>query len=95
MEQEVLESWFAGQLSQHKVYGIGNLVPKPGGAQMMEPVVRLVADSGRRFPILVHGEAPQALQDFKDYAGIAKRYPTVPIIIGQTAGAFWLGTMRS
>ena len=69
--------------------GIGELTPPPGQASRIEPVLRAAADHGR-LPVVVHGAAPTTEGDLATLAGLARRYPTVPLVISQLGGAHWL-----
>ncbi|KUL34404.1 metal-dependent hydrolase [Streptomyces sp. NRRL F-4489] len=69
--------------------GIGELTPPPGHAEWIEPVLRAAADHGG-LPVVVHGAAPTTERDLGTLAGLARRYPTVPLVISQLGGAHWL-----
>ncbi|MGW3201818.1 amidohydrolase family protein [Streptomyces sp. NPDC001118] len=69
--------------------GIGELTPPPGQASRIEPVLRAAADHGQ-LPVVVHGAAPTTEGDLTTLAGLARRYPTVPLVISQLGGAHWL-----
>jgi len=75
------------------LYGVGELVPMPDRGEMVEPVVRAAADHG--LPVLIHGYAPQTLDDIRKFAEIAKAYPVVPVISGQLGGLNWLATIEA
>jgi predicted TIM-barrel fold metal-dependent hydrolase len=69
--------------------GIGELTPPPDGAGLIEPVLRAAADHGG-LPVVVHGFAPTTAGDLATLAGLARRYPTVPLVISQLGGLNWL-----
>ncbi|MBU3067364.1 amidohydrolase family protein [Nocardia sp. NEAU-G5] len=69
--------------------GIGELTPPPGRAGLLEPVLRAASDHGV-LPVVVHGAAPTADADLVTLAELARRYPTVPLIVSQLGGAHWL-----
>lgn len=69
--------------------GIGELTPPPEGAGRIEPVLRAAADHGG-LPVVVHGAAPTTAGDLVTLADLARRYPTVPLVISQLGGAHWL-----
>lgn len=69
--------------------GIGELTPPPGGAGLIEPVLRAAADHGG-LPVVVHGFAPTTAEDLTTLAALARRHPSVPLVIGQLGGMNWL-----
>ncbi|RAJ31766.1 hypothetical protein K353_06117 [Kitasatospora sp. SolWspMP-SS2h] len=70
------------------LHGIGELTPPPGGAGLVEPVLRAAADQGR-LPVVVHGSAPTTAQDLATLAELAGRYPEVPLVVSQLGGQHW------
>lgn len=73
--------------------GIGELTPPPDRIGTIEPVLRAAADHGK-LPVVVHGAAPTTARDLATLAGLARRYPTVPLVISQLGGAHWLTTIE-
>ncbi|MDT0462124.1 amidohydrolase family protein [Streptomyces gibsoniae] len=69
--------------------GVGELTPPPDGAGQVEPVLRAAADHGG-MPVVVHGFAPTTAGDLATLAGLARRYPTVPLVISQLGGLNWM-----
>lgn len=69
--------------------GIGELTPPPDGAGRIEPVLRAAADHGG-LPVVVHGFAPTTVGDLATLAALARRHPTVPLVISQLGGLNWL-----
>ncbi|GAB3876919.1 amidohydrolase family protein [Kibdelosporangium lantanae] len=69
--------------------GIGELTPPPDQAGLVEPVLRAAADHGG-LPVVVHGFAPTTKTDLETLAGLARQYPTVPLVISQLGGLNWL-----
>ncbi|MTE14668.1 amidohydrolase family protein [Nocardia aurantiaca] len=85
LPDERLGDWFEPYLSRPDIVGIGEITPPPGQAARIEPVLALSADHGG-VPILVHGFAPNTLDDLRTYAALAARYPSVPLIVGALGG---------
>jgi predicted TIM-barrel fold metal-dependent hydrolase len=69
--------------------GIGELTPPADGAGQIEPVLRAAADHGG-LPVVVHGFAPATAGDLATLAGLARRNPSVPLVISQLGGLNWL-----
>ncbi|MEU9018381.1 amidohydrolase family protein [Actinomadura sp. NPDC048394] len=70
------------------LHGIGELTPPPGRAALVEPVLRAARD--HRLPVVVHGSAPTTADDLETLAGLACRYPGVPLVVSQLGGAHWM-----
>ncbi|MGK4583929.1 amidohydrolase family protein [Kitasatospora sp. HPMI-4] len=73
--------------------GIGELTPPPDGAGRIEPVLRAAADHGG-LPVVVHGFAPTTAGDLATLAALARRYPTVPMVVSQLGGLNWLAAIE-
>ncbi|MBV9845890.1 MAG: amidohydrolase family protein [Kutzneria sp.] len=73
--------------------GIGELTPPPGEAGQIEPVLRAAVDQGG-LPVVVHGFAPTTASDLATLAGLARRYPNVPVVISQLGGLNWLAAIE-
>ncbi|WP_314248698.1 amidohydrolase family protein [Streptomyces sp. DSM 40907] len=69
--------------------GIGELTPPPGRADRIEPVLRAAADHGG-LPVVVHGFTPTTAGDLATPAGLARKHPSVPLVISQLGGPNWL-----
>ncbi|MGZ9933820.1 amidohydrolase family protein [Streptomyces sp. NC-S4] len=80
VEQEVVGRGFRG---------VGELTPPPERAGLIEPVLRAASDHGG-LPVVVHGSAPTTAGDLATLAGLARRHPTVPLVISQLGGLNWL-----
>ena len=71
------------------LFGIGELTPPPGRAELVAPVLRAAADHGG-LPVVVHGFAPTTEADLRTLADLARRHPSVPLVISQLGGLNWL-----
>lgn len=80
VEQEVVGRGFRG---------VGELTPPPERAGLIEPVLRAASDHGG-LPVVVHGFAPTTAGDLATLAGLARRHPTVPLVISQLGGLNWM-----
>ncbi len=69
--------------------GIGELTPPPDEAGRVGPVLRAAADHGG-LPVVVHGFAPTTAGDLATLAALARRHPTVPLVVSQLGGLNWL-----
>ncbi|WP_162958853.1 amidohydrolase family protein [Nocardia yunnanensis] len=85
LSAERLGEWVEPYLSRPDILGIGEVTPPPGQAARLDPVLSLSADHGG-VPVLVHGFAPNTLDDLRTYAELAARYPSVPLVVGALGG---------
>ncbi|MGF1428994.1 amidohydrolase family protein [Kitasatospora sp. LaBMicrA B282] len=69
--------------------GIGELTAPADGAGVLEPVLWAAADHGG-LPVVVHGFAPTTAGDLGTLAKLARRHPSVPLVISQLGGLNWL-----
>ncbi|MFI9718605.1 amidohydrolase family protein [Streptomyces sp. NPDC052396] len=90
---EEIELAVARDVAGRGFRGIGELTPPPGQAAGIEPVLRAAADHGA-LPVVVHGAAPTTEADLATLAGLARRYPSVPLVISQLGGAHWLSAIE-
>jgi uncharacterized protein len=79
----------ARDVAARGLHGIGELTPPPDRAFLVEPVLRAATDHAG-LPVVVHGSAPTTAADLRTLAGLAARYPKVPLVISQLAGAHWM-----
>jgi predicted TIM-barrel fold metal-dependent hydrolase len=68
--------------------GIGELTPPPGQAGRVEPALAAAADHGG-LPVVVHGHGP-TVADLETLAALARRHPSVPLVVSQLGGLNWL-----
>lgn len=85
--EQVLET-VAWAVREPRFVGLGELTPAAGAGASIEPVVRASAEAsvGAPLPVLAHGFAPNGLEDLRAYAEVARRHPTVPVVIGAFGG---------
>ncbi|UZJ32703.1 amidohydrolase family protein [Streptomyces endophytica] len=86
-------AWVAREVAGRGLHGIGELTPPPDGAALVEPVLRAAHDHGG-LPVVVHGYAPTTAADVRTLAELAARYPKVPLVISQLAGAHWMAAVE-
>ncbi|RCH70196.1 metal-dependent hydrolase [Streptomyces sp. SDr-06] len=72
-----------------RLHGIGELTPPPGQAARLAPVIEAAHEHGG-LPVVVHGFAPTTAEDLHTLAGLAVRYPGVPLIVSQLGGLNWM-----
>jgi hypothetical protein len=88
MPDERLLDMVAKAARTPRIVGLGELTPPAGQGALIEPVVRAAAEvaTGAPLPVLTHGFAPNTDDDLRAYGDVARRYPSVPLIIGAFGG---------
>lgn len=90
LSPEQTRSWIEKEIVDRGLRGIGELTPPPGAfGAVLEPVLAAAADHAA-LPVMVHGFAPTTGDDLVALGGLARRHPTVPIIISQLGGLHWM-----
>jgi predicted TIM-barrel fold metal-dependent hydrolase len=74
--------------------GIGELAPGSGQVSQLETLFRASQEIGN-LPLWVHTFFPLNFEDIKELLALARRYPTVPTIIGHMGGIHWLNTLKA
>ena len=74
--------------------GIGELTPPPNRAGVIESVLQAASDYPV-LPVVVHGAVPTTEGDIGTLAGLARRYPRVPLVISQLGGMHWLTAIEA
>lgn len=86
--------WIDRYILANKLRGIGELAPGTGQIPQLEPLFRASHDTGN-LPLWVHTFFPLTFEDIKELLNLAKRYPTVPLILGHLGGIHWLNTLKA
>lgn len=89
LDLDTTVAWLEKELVARKYHGIGEISPPPGNFGLLENIVKASATLGN-YPVLVHGANPTAKTDLLVVAEIARKYPNVPVIIGQFGGTEWM-----
>lgn len=91
--QENLE-WINKYILQNGFKGIGELAPGAGQADKLEPLFKAAEEAGN-LPLWVHTFFPLDFNDISILLKLAKKYQTVPIILGHLGGIHWLNTLKA
>ena len=86
--------WIETNILANDFRGIGELTPPSGQIQQMEGLFQASQALGG-LPLWVHAFFPLNFSDINDLLILAKKYPTVPTIIGHLGGIHWLSTLRA
>jgi predicted TIM-barrel fold metal-dependent hydrolase len=87
-------AWIDKHILANHFRGIGELTPQSGQIQQMEGLFQAAQALGG-LPLWVHAFFPLNFNDIHDLLILAKKYPTVPTIIGHLGGIHWLATLRA
>ncbi|MCE5284477.1 MAG: amidohydrolase family protein [Pelosinus sp.] len=91
--QENLE-WISKYILSNGFRGIGELAPGSGQTAKLEPLFEASMEVGN-LPLWVHTFLPLSFDDIKKLLYLAKKYPTVPLILGHLGGIHWLNTLKA
>ncbi|MBP2626406.1 MAG: putative TIM-barrel fold metal-dependent hydrolase [Firmicutes bacterium] len=87
-------TWIEKYIIANGFRGIGELTPGSGKVPELEAVFSASRELGN-LPLWVHTFIPLNFKDIKELLILAKRYPTVPTIIGHLGGMHWLDTLKA
>ncbi|HWR45088.1 amidohydrolase family protein [Sporomusa sp.] len=87
-------AWIEKYIIANDFRGIGELTPGSGKVSQLEALFCASREIGN-LPLWVHTFIPLNLEDIKELFALAKRYPTVPTIIGHLGGMYWLDTLKA
>lgn len=87
-------AWIEKYIIANGFRGIGELTPGSGKVSELEAVFSASREFGN-LPLWVHTFIPLNFKDIKELLILAKRYPTVPTIIGHLGGMHWLDTLKA
>lgn len=87
-------AWIEKYIIANGFRGIGELTPGSGKVLQLEDVFHASQELGN-LPLWVHTFFPLNFEDIKTLLALAKRYPTVPTIIGHMGGQHWLNTLKA
>ena len=80
------------QISKHHILGIGELALPSGQIHKLENVFKASSQTAC-LPLWIHCFNPMTLEDILHIEQLAKKYPSVPVIIGHAGGSNWLETI--
>jgi len=86
--------WIEKYILANGFRGIGELTPGSGKVIQLEELFRASQEFGN-LPLWVHAFFPLDFEDIKELLSLAKRYPSVPTIIGHLGGVNWLNTLKA
>lgn len=87
-------AWIEKYIIANEFRGIGELAPGTGKVFQLEALFRASQEAGN-LPLWVHTFFPLNFADIKELLGLAKRYSSVPTIIGHMGGIHWLDTLKA
>jgi predicted TIM-barrel fold metal-dependent hydrolase len=86
--------WINKFILANNFRGIGELTPGSGLVSQLEPLFLASREVGN-LPLWVHTFMPLIFKDIKELLLLAKKYPTVPLILGHLGGMHWLNTLKA
>lgn len=86
-------AWIEKHILPHDFRGIGELTPPSGQIPQLENLFRAAQEVGG-LPLWVHAFFPLNWGDITELLNLARRYPSVPTILGHLGGTHWLAALR-
>ncbi len=93
LSYEDSSEWIEKYIVSNKFLGLGEFTLAPGQVSLLEPVFQ-ASQAFRNLPLWIHAFWPLTLTDVKAIFELAKKYPTVPVIIGHLGGTNWLEVIK-
>lgn len=89
MDADAMVACIKEQLSRHHILGLGEYTLPSGMLSRLEKVIAASACAGN-LPVWVHCFNPITIDDIMQLELLAKRHPSVPVIIGHSGGSNWM-----
>ncbi len=86
-------AWVGEQVLAHGFRGLGEFTMPAGHVALLDVIFAVSAVHGD-LPLWVHTQDPFTLDDIRELAALARRYPSVPVIFGHLGGWHWGDTIR-
>lgn len=87
-------NWIETYILANQFKGIGELTPGTGQLLQMDALFAASRETGN-LPLWVHTFFPLQQGDIQELLSLAKKYPTVPVIIGHMGGIHWLAVLQA
>ncbi len=92
LEEHETADWIGENIIANGFLGVGEVSPG-GSVYLLENIFRALMELGK-LPVWIHTFHPMTLTDLKDIAGLARKYSTLPVILGHMGGANWLDAIK-
>lgn len=79
-------------IQKNHLAGMGEFTLGKGQVHLLKNIFEASSEFGN-LPIWIHAFFPLTLQDIKEIARLALKYPLTPVILGHLGGVNWLETM--
>lgn len=84
--------YISDNIKKNHLAGMGEFTLGSGQIPLLENIFKLSHEFGN-LPIWIHGFFPLELHDIKKISNFARKYPSIPVILGHLGGINWLETM--
>lgn len=91
---EECQSWIKTYILPHHFIGMGELLPPPGHAEILEPIFQASGQCGN-LPIWIHTFDPLTWEDIQVILRLAARFPQIPVILGHLGGMHWMDMLKN
>ncbi|HBF38099.1 MAG TPA: amidohydrolase [Firmicutes bacterium] len=85
--------WIEENIIVNGFLGVGEFSPGSGSVYLLENVFKALMELGK-LPVWIHTFHPMTSADLMDIADLARKYSTVPVILGHMGGANWLDAIK-
>lgn len=85
--------WIEKYVIKNSFIGLGEFTVASGEVKALENIFQ-ASHSFSNLPIWIHAFWPLDLDDIKEIFNLAKKYPTVPVIVGHLGGVNWLEVIK-
>lgn len=93
LDYEKTASWIDKYVIKNDFIGLGEFTVASGEVKSLESTFQ-ASHSFSNLPIWIHAFWPLNLNDIKEIFSLAKKYPTVPVIVGHLGGVNWLDVIK-
>lgn len=94
LSDNAYRTWIETYIVSNHFLGIGELLPPPGQAEILEPLFRISGEFGN-LPLWIHTFNPLGWADIQKILDMAAHYPHIPVILGHLGGSYWLDVLKS
>lgn len=85
--------WIKTYIVPNHFIGLGEFLPPPGHAEILEPLFRISQEFGT-LPLWIHTFHPLGWEDISTILSLSSQYPSTPVILGHLGGSSWMKVLQ-
>ena len=93
LSDNAYRTWIETYIVSNHFLGIGELLPPPGQAEILEPLFRISGEFGN-LPLWIHTFNPLDGR-YSENSGHGGPLSHIPVILGHLGGSYWLDVLKS